>query len=723
MNKRFQEVLSLAQSGQIVTALKKCDAAIKKKPKDINFLLLAASLYAQSNQYEKVKDYCFRATQLDKRNSNALYNLSVACLFLEEYENAIKYTLLLIKLEKNNAKAHANLGLAYWHTGDLEKARESAMTALKLDDRIATNHNNLGLIYKSLKETDKALSYFKQAIEIDSQLAEAYYNYGITLLESNDEQGNTYLDKALFINPDYPEANNRKGLMLLESGQSAESIEYFKKAIIHKQDFVEAYCHLGNAFMTEQEFKLAESMYRKAIEYEPNFASAYNNLGNALLDQDEYRQHQTEAEQCYLKAIELAPELNDTYKNLAVCYQGEGNHEKALHYFNIYNERVPDDEIVIAGMASVHERRAEYDKGMALLENFLDKEDVRADIILAYSKFSRHFKHEDKSIEALTGIDDESISNKLKIEKYYALGKLTEPKGDADTTFAYYKKANDLEHEEFQFDQEQKTFSNIQRYFTKDKIQSLQRSTNTSHLPIFIVGMPRSGTSLAEQVLASHPDVYGAGELEDIYNLVQTIGNDLEPRNNYPLCLDNMSSGYADQLANEHIKRLEKMAPGAKYVVDKMPHNFMTLGVINLLFPKATVIQCKRSSIDTCLSVYFQHFNKHHAYSYNLEMLGKYYNLYTDMMEHWKKTLDINIIELEYEKVIANPEEEMRNLLERCGISWDPACLKFHENKRTVMTPSYDQVRRPIYTSSVAKWKKYEHHLGDLISALGERAY
>jgi len=723
MNKRFQEILNLAQSGQLIDALKQCDRAIKKKPKDIDLLLLAASLYAQNNQYDHIKEYCLRASQLDPKNASALYNLGVACLFLQEYENTIKYSLPLIKLNKNHAMAYANLGLAYWHTGEYEKAKENALFADKLNPSIATNHNNLGLIYKSLKETDKAIFHFKQAIALDTQLAEAYYNCGRTMLDSGDEQGNSYLDKALLIKPDYPEVNNYMGLKLLENKQTVQAIDYFKKAIIHKNDYAEAYCNLGNAFMEEKEYKSAETMYRKAIEYKPDYANAYNNLGNALLDQDDYRQHHAEAEQCYLKAIELAPELDETYKNLAVCYQGEGVHEKALHYFKLYNERVPNDEIVIAGMASVHERRAEFDEGYALLEPLIDHDNVSPEIILAYAKFAKHFKHEDKAITALLSIDDENIINKLRIEKYYALGKLAEPKGDADTTFGYYKQANDRDDVKFDLAQEQKTFDAIKTYFTKSKIQSLQRAENTSTLPIFIVGMPRSGTSLAEQVLASHPDVFGAGELENMYHIVQKIGLELEPKNNYPQCLDSMSSDYATQLADKHVATLQAMAPDAKYIVDKMPHNFLGLGVINLLFPKATVIHCQRNSVDTCLSIYFQHFNKHHAYSNSLEMLGKYYNMYADMMAHWKNTLDINIIELEYEKVIANPEEEMRTLLEQCGISWDPICLKFHENKRTVMTPSYDQVRRPIYTSSVAKWKKYERHLAELINNLGERSY
>jgi len=474
--------------------------------------------------------------------------------------------------------------------------------------------------------------------------------------------------------------------------------------------------------MVEKEFKSAENMYRKAIKHKPDYASAYNNLGNALLDQDDYKQNHTEAVQCYLKTIELAPELDDTYKNLAVCYQGEGFHEEALHYFRLYNQRVPDDEVVIAGMASVHERRGEYDEGMALIRSFVQKNNPATEIILAYAKLAGYFKQEDAAITALTKIDDKTITNKLRIEKYYALGKLADAKTDASKTFACYKQANDSTEDVFDFHKEKSKFDNIKRFFTKEKIKTLAHANNTSKLPLFIVGMPRSGTSLAEQILASHPEVYGAGELENLHTTIQRMGKELVPKGNYPLCLESMTTDYATRLANEYTQTLHEMAPDANYIVDKMPHNFLGLGVINLLFPNATIIQCKRSSIDTCLSIYFQHFNQHHAYANNLKMLGLYYNLYADLMEHWKKSLTINIIELEYEKVIANPEQEMRQLLEQCGIYWDPACLKFYENKRIVMTPSYDQVRRPIYTSSVAKWKRYEEHLGDLIEALGERA-
>jgi len=723
MNKRFQEILQLAQTGQINEALKRCDKAIKKKPNEVDFLLLGASLYAQQGNYAKIVDYCLRAHQLSPKNQNALYNLVVAFLFLEDYENAIKYSLPLIKLDNRNAKAYSNLGLAYWHTGDLDKAKENTLTSLKLDASTATTHNNLGLIYKSYKDYDNAITSFNKAISLDMQLAEAHFNCGVALIETGDDQGNSYLDKALLIKPDYPEANNYKGLQLLEAGQTVGAIDHFKKAITHKTNYDEAYCNLGNAFTTQKEFASAEAMYRKAIEHNPQYANAYNNLGNTLMNQESYKQHLKEAEECYVKSIELAPELYDAYKNLAVYYQGEGIQDKAIEYFKQYREKVPEDDSAAASMAEIHERDGKFDEAMTVLKPAIDSGNPSAKVILAYATLAKHFKFIDEAIEMLLSIDDENTLKADVVEKYYILGKLSESKKQPDTTFSYYKSANDLDEESYDLEKDKKLFDATKIYFTKEKIQSLPRSEVDSTLPIFIVGMPRSGTSLAEQVLSSHPDVYGAGELDKIETLISKLRMEIDPLNNQHKNFDKMTQEQVNAASQSHIGTLQAMSPESKYIVDKMPHNFLGLAEINLMFPKATVIHCKRSPVDTCLSIYFQHFNKNHAYSNSLKYLGQYYNLYADLMEHWKQVLDINLVELEYEKVIANPEEEMRNLLKNCGISWNPACLKFHENKRTVMTPSYDQVRQPIYTSSVAKWKKFEPHIGDLLENLGKHAY
>lgn len=722
MSKRFQEILNLAQTGSQALALKKCKRILKKSPRDINILLLTASIYAQDNDMKNVIKYCSTVLQIDSNSHSALYNVGVAYLSCNDYTSAKTALEKLIHIDPNHASGHTNLCLSYWNLNEYEAARKSGLLAIQFTPKSAISHNNLGLAQMDLEEIDSAIQSFETAITLDPSLVSAHYNIGIIKLNADDESGISNIDNALKINPDYPEANHRKALELLKSDKARESLFYFDKAIKNKPDFSEAHCNYGNALTQEQQFSAAETEYRKALAINPDYASAYNNLGNALLDQEDYKKNFEEAEDCYLKAIELVPTLYDAYKNLAVCYQGEGLTTKALHYFEIYNEHVPDNQVVIAGMASVHERQGSYNEGMALIEPYLNDTPL-PEVLLSYGKLSVHFDKVSEAISALKTIDDSKINTKIQTEKYFLLGKLSEKNKTPDDTFYFYKKANDLDKEIHDIKATKKMFNNITTYFTPDKVESITKSTVKSNLPIFIVGMPRSGTSLAEQILSSHPDIHGAGELENLHHLVQNIGNELKPHNSYPNSLDNMTTEFADKQTNIYLDAIKSMSPESHRIVDKMPHNFLGLGVISTFFPDATVIHCKRSSIDTCLSIYFQHFNKHHSYSNSLEKLGDYYNLYEDIMVHWKSVLDINIVELQYEDVINNPEKEIRLLLEACNISWHDDCLNFHKNKRTVMTPSYDQVRRPIYKSSVAKWKKYESHIEKLITHLGKRAY
>ena len=230
--------------------------------------------------------------------------------------------------------------------------------------------------------------------------------------------------------------------------------------------------------------------------------------------------------------------------------------------------------------------------------------------------------------------------------------------------------------------------------------------------------MPRSGTSLVEQILASHPEVFGAGELELIHHYASTLTPTLGAKEPYPLCLSHINQTVLEQFSTDYIHQLEKLDPTAKYVTDKMPQNFLHLGFIALLFPNAKVIHCIRNSLDTCLSCYFQPFIKGHAYSYNLTHLGAYYQQYQRIMRYWKALLPLDIFEIEYESLIEDMETQSRRLLEYCGIAWDDACLKFYETKRVVKTASYQQVRKPIYKSSVNRSDNYKAFIEPLIEAM-----
>jgi hypothetical protein len=231
--------------------------------------------------------------------------------------------------------------------------------------------------------------------------------------------------------------------------------------------------------------------------------------------------------------------------------------------------------------------------------------------------------------------------------------------------------------------------------------------------------MMRSGTSLAEQILASHSAVYGAGELRDIDLLVATLPQRLGAAEGYPACLGRLDAAAVRALADEHLGRLRQRGGAAARVVDKAPFNFLHLSLIVTLFPRARLVHCRRDPVDTCLSCYFQNFGEPMGFTLDLRHLGLYYRAYERLMAHWARVLPVPVFELQYEELTADQEAVSRRLVEFCGLDWDERCLRFHETRRPVRTASTLQVRRPMYQSAVGRWKRYEAHLGPLLEALG----
>jgi hypothetical protein len=247
---------------------------------------------------------------------------------------------------------------------------------------------------------------------------------------------------------------------------------------------------------------------------------------------------------------------------------------------------------------------------------------------------------------------------------------------------------------------------NLISSYTHESVSRLPRSSHSSDRPIFIIGMPRSGTTLVEQILASHPDVYGGGELKEISTMVSSVR------------LGGLRQEDCDALARQYLKHLSELSATARFVTDKMPQNFLHLGFISLLFPQAHVIHCIRDPRDTCLSCFFQDFGYAHAYRYKQEVLGKYYNQYQRLMRHWRDVLDIPILDVSYEALVADQAGSTRAMLEYCDLEWDDRCLRFYENTRIANTASLDQVRRPVYTRSLGRWRHYEPYIQPLLASL-----
>jgi hypothetical protein len=301
---------------------------------------------------------------------------------------------------------------------------------------------------------------------------------------------------------------------------------------------------------------------------------------------------------------------------------------------------------------------------------------------------------------------------------HFTLGDTYNSKGDYDSAFEHYFKGNRLKQTEFKSSRFTREIDALINSFHTDFFTHTAKASLHSNRPVFVVGMPRSGTSLVEQILSSHSKVFGAGELPDIINLSNRLGDKLKSQDPYPKCVSQLTIEKIDHFAKQYLDHLSRMSGDAVRVTDKMPANFMHLGLINILFPEARVIHCRPNPLDTCLSCYFQDFGPSHSYAYDLTNLGAYYQQYLRIMEHWQNSLTLPILDIQYEALINNQETVSRNMLNFCELDWEDQCLDFHNNKRFVWTASYAQVRKPIYRHSVNRWKNYEHHIDPLRKAL-----
>ena len=398
-----------------------------------------------------------------------------------------------------------------------------------------------------------------------------------------------------------------------------------------------------------------------------------------------------EAEQSYRRALELKPDYVEACNNLGRSIRRQGRLDEARECFEAAMTIDPDTVETYFNLASLRTFTPEHAEP-ARLEKLADKVPF--------------------------------LKENSRIRYWFALGKMREDLGRYDDAFAAFVEGNRLKHAQISPDEAGKValIQNVRTVF--DASFMVSRPTPVSpeqRSPIFIVGMPRSGTSLIEQILSTHPDAHGAGELPDLENILFALATDAGlPAQRYPEVAAGLSATALRQWGDAYIERVWKLAPQATHISDKMMSNFAHIGMIRLMFPNAKIIHAMRDPMDSCFSCYATLFAKNNLdFTYDLGSLGRYYQRYIELMQHWQQVLPAgSILELRYEDMVADTEGQARRLLDYLGLPWDPACLNFHENKRVVRTASAAQVRRPVYQSSVARWKHFESHLGPLLDVV-----
>jgi len=481
--------------------------------------------------------------------------------------------------------------------------------------------------------------------------------------------------------PNVPVLHNFLGLVLVRLQKTKDAIKAYQTAIKLNPRMSIAYSNLGNIYhKVLNDTEMAKKSFEKAIDAEPGFAVALNNLGNLYRDLNQPEK----SIDCLKKAIEKEPKLFITYKNLAVTYSSMGDFKKSIEY---------------------------YYKALSINPDYLECHREIA-LLTKYEKNNEHLQLMEKIFENSNLKDD----NKMNLAM--ALGKAYENIKEYKKSFDKYLVGNSLKRKTFNYDirQDQKMFDIIKSSFNKKLFEKFRDCGYKNFSPIFIVGMPRSGTSLVEQIIASHSEVYGAGELL----FVQKIIHDFSDRK--PLKFFENIKNIKENMLIEMGKNYEKSSKinfeFDKYLTDKYPHNFLFIGLIKMILPGAKIIHCDRDARDNCFSIFKNFFAGHVLFGYDLNELGKYHNLYKDLMNYWSNTIPDFIYNISYEKLVGNLEIESKKLLNFCNLPWDENCLEFYKTKRAVNTASLSQVRQPIYKSSVKAWENYKDYLKPLLSEL-----
>ncbi|CAK0756894.1 protein O-GlcNAc transferase [Gammaproteobacteria bacterium] len=546
-------------------------------------------------------------------------------------------------------------------------------------------HNAMGKILYDLGRLEEALAHYERVVTIKPDDANAHYNLAVVIQGLGRlEEAPKYYAQALALKPDYAEAHNNLGNALRDLGRLEEALDHYERAVASKPDYAEAHNNLGNALRDLGRLEEAPEPYRRALRIKPDLAEVHNNLGNVLRDLG----RSDEAMGYYQQALALKPDFAETHSNLAGVLIEFGQLDEARLHINQALKIMPN-HLRARCLHTLLHKTIRDDPGFEILSRAL--------------------------------LPDARVNPTHHLLIYFALGKMYEDIGEYDLAFKHYAAGNcfcTASHlKPYHAETDQRRLAFKRAVFTQKYFNERTQWGNASKLPIFIVGMPRSGTSLIEQILASHSQVHGAGELSDLSEFQTRI-----LANKAQVTMEDFNTIFNEfdcrAIAETYLQHLRTLAPGAGYVTDKMPHNFEHLWLVALLFPRATVLHSVRDPIDTCLSCYFQDFKGDHAWSSDLRTLAQHYNYYHELMAHWQMVLPIRIHPIVYEDLVQDPEIQIPRLLNLCGLDFEPACLEFHRTQRSVKTASATQVKQKLYTSSIEKWRRYERHLGPLLETL-----
>jgi tetratricopeptide (TPR) repeat protein len=543
-----------------------------------------------------------------------------------------------------------------------------------------------GILQSQQRRNDEAAQSLRAAARAAPADAAVWNDFGkIQAAMGLIEEAVACFDKAIAFRADHADALTNRGDALMALKRPDDALASYDRALAANPHSALALSNRGYALAKLGRAKDALSSCEAAIALKPDYFNAHNNRGVALFQLG----REAEALACCDKAIALKPDYAPAYDNKGAALLRLGRVEEASVAFESAIKLAP-------GVAHYYHHLA----------------------------VSRRFKRDDPRLQAMEALarEDSSLDVDERIYAHFALGKALADIEDYERSFRHFSLGAALKRKQTAYD-EARVLGDLEHRRTTGVSEFLNRHYgcgDPSPVPVFVVGMPRSGTTLVEQILASHDGVHGAGEINDFDLAAADLGGAASSALHRPEVVSQMSGEDFRRLGTNYLRRIRAAAPSARRIVNKMTENFRFADLIALALPNARIVHVRRDPIDTCVSCFSTLFLKNLSYTCDLAELGRYYRAYEALMNFWRDVLPQGVmIDVQYEDVVADVEGQGRRILDHCGLEWDPRCLDFHRNRRAVRTASLAQVRRPLYANSVGRWRRYEAFLEPLLASLG----
>ncbi len=606
-------------------------------------------------------------------------------------------------------------GYNLMQSGNAARAENQFLAALEQDPENVHALNLLGMLYVNNFRPEDAILCINKALKHAPNNAESHANLGLAhTYQGQLDKAVEHFRRSIRLAPDNPMTYNNLGNVLREQGKPRDAIREYERALGMKPDFGMCWSNFAAALNEAEQRKAAHRAVHRAIELEPDLAQAHNNRGDILLAEARYK----EALESYETAARLSPKYTTAMINMARVQRDMDSPDAALATLNRVLEIEPENPQARHVLGVLREQMGDKSKAA---EAFQAAIDAAPGMGVAHYHLAqiRGRQSSDEELEAMREQWDKGgMRDHDRMYFAFALARVYEEREAYDESYRFIAEGNAIKARMLPYDDEDtgRFLDGLVKSASGLKATVPGPQGFPDPRPVFVLGMPRSGTSLTEQVLASHSDVAGAGELSYAYDMahrVRDITGQAFPENVKLLTAEQLRG-----LGEYYLSRHQPKNLAAAHVVDKTPLNFQYIGLLGLALPGARFIHCYREPVQNCFSIHRLPFDKKQAYAHSQDSLGLYYNRYWRLMQSWKQMFPGRILDVRYEDTVEDIEAQSRRMLEFLDLSFEPGVLEFYKSRRLVKTPSASQVRQPIYQDALQSWRRYEKHLGPLINAL-----